>query len=165
MNIFKKLAKDPEPEEFLDEGYDNEYYGGAFKADDEIVEDEPAVEEVAPEMPEEIVEEEPEITEPQPLPKKPLKPAKPAVKYYAPETLSDRQKAVAGIADGYIVMLLDVDKMEREVFLRFFDYVMGAVQALEGNVHKINKSTVVLLPYGADVQDLDEVDEPAEDEE
>ena len=146
-------------------GYDNEYYSGAFKADDEIVEDEPAVEEVAPEMPEEIVEEEPEITEPQPLPKKPLKPAKPAVKYYAPETLSDRQKAVAGIADGYIVMLLDVDKMEREVFLRFFDYVMGAVQALEGNVHKINKSTVVLLPYGADVQDLDEVDEPAEDEE
>ena len=165
MNIFKKLAKDPEPEEFLDEGYDNEYYSGAFKADDEVVEDGPAVEEVAPAMPEEIVEEEPEITEPQPLPKKPLKPAKPAVKYYAPETLADRQKAVAGIADGYIVMLLDVDKMEREVFLRFFDYVMGAVQALEGNVHKINKSTVVLLPYGADVQDLDEVDEPAEDEE
>ena len=60
-------------------------------------------------------------------------------------------------------MLLDVDKMEREVFLRFFDYVMGAIQALEGNVHKINKSTVVLLPYGADVKDLDAVEESAED--
>lgn len=164
MNIFKKFTKDPEPEEFLDEGYDNDYYSGAFKdEDDAVVAEEPAVEEVAPEEPKDVVEEQPEITEPQPLPKKPLKPAKPAVKYYAPETLADRQKAVAGLADGYIVMLLDVDKMERDVFLRFFDYVMGAVQALDGNVHKINKSTVVLLPFGADVEDLDAVEESAQD--
>lgn len=164
MNLFKKFTKDPEPEEFLDEGYDNEYYSGAFKdEDDAVVTEEPAVEEVVTEEPEEVAPEQPEITEPQPLPKKPLKPAKPAVKYFVPEALIDRQKAVAGLADGYIVMLLDVDKMEREVFLRFFDYVMGAVQALEGNVHKINKSTVVLLPYGADVKDLDAVEESAED--
>ena len=164
MNLFKKFTKDPEPEEFLDEGYDNEYYSGAFKdEDDAVVTEEPAVEEVVTEEPEEVAPEQPEITEPQPLPKKPLKPAKPAVKYFVPEALIDRQKAVAGLADGYIVMLLDVDKMEREVFLRFFDYVMGAVQALEGSVHKINKSTVVLLPYGADVKDLDAVEESAED--
>ena len=53
-------------------------------------------------------------------------------------------------------MLLDIDQLERDVFLRFFDYVMGAVQALEGDVRKINKSTLALIPYGADVDDIDE---------
>jgi FtsZ-interacting cell division protein YlmF len=90
------------------------------------------------------------------MPKKPLEPAKPAVKYYAPTELADREKAVAKLAEGYIVMLLDVDQLERDVFLRFFDYVMGAVQALEGDIRKINKSTLALIPYGANVDDLDE---------
>jgi len=166
MNIFKKFTKDPEPEEFLDEGYDNDYYSGAFQQDDDaVVVEEPETVEAVEEEVEEIVEEEPEITEPQPLPKKPLTPAKPAVKYYAPEALTDRQKVVSALADGYIVMLLDLDKMEKDVFLRFFDYVMGAVQALEGNIQKINKSTVVLLPYGADAADLAELDQPEEDAE
>lgn len=165
MNIFKKFTKDPEPEEFLDEGYDNDYYSGAFKSeDDAVLTEEPAVEEVISEEPEQI-EQESEITEPQPMPKKPLAPAKPAVKYYAPATLADRQKAVAGLAEGYIVILLDVDKLERDVFLRFFDYVMGAVQALDGNVHKINKATVALIPYGAGIEDLDEIEEPSEEDE
>ena len=105
------------------------------------------------------------MREPQPMPKKPIEPAKPAVKYYAPAELSDRQKAVAKLADGYIVILLDVDLMEREVFVRFFDYIMGAVQALEGDVRKINKSTLALIPFGANVDDLNEdelADEPDE---
>ncbi len=152
MNIFKKFTKDPEPEEFLDDGYDNGYYD-EFPQDNEGVVTDAAVEEVSPV--EEIVEQ-PEMREPQPLPKKPLEPAKPAVKYFLPTELADRQKAVAKLAEGYIVMLLDVDALERDVFVRFFDYIMGAVQALDGNVHKINKSTVALIPYGAEVADLDE---------
>ena len=159
MNIFKKFTKDPEPEEFLDDSYnyDNGYYD-EFPKDDEGVVEEPAVEEI------EAEEEQAEMREPAPMPKKPLEPAKPAVKYYAPVELSDRQKAVAKLADGYIVMLLDVDKMERDVFLRFFDYIMGAVQDLDGNVHKISKSTVALIPYGASVDDIDEDDIAAAEE-
>ena len=152
MNIFKKLAKDPEPEEFLDDGYDNGYYD-EFPKDEGLVSDEPVVEEVAPV--EEPIEDQEEMREPQPLPAKPIEPAKPAVKYYVPTVLADRQKAVAKLAEGYIVMLLDVDKLERDVFVRFFDYVMGAVQALEGDVLRINKSMLALIPYGANVEDLD----------
>jgi len=152
MNIFKRLAKDPEPEEFLDDGYDNGYYDEFPQDTDGVVTDD-AVEEISVPAAE---EEQPEMREPQPLPKKPIAPAKPAVKYYMPTELSDRQKAVAKLAEGYIVMLLDVDQMDREVFVRFFDYIMGAVQALDGNVHRINKSTVALIPYGADVEDIDE---------
>ena len=66
------------------------------------------------------------------------------------------------------MMLLDVDQMERDVFVRFFDYIMGAVQALEGDVRKINKSTLALIPFGANVDDIDEdalVQEPDEQEE
>lgn len=164
MNIFKKFTKDPEPEAFLeDDGYDSGYYTDFPKDDEGVVAEEETVEEVAP-VEQEVVEEQPEMREPQPLPKKPLEPAKPAVKYYAPTELADRQKAVAKLADGYIVMLLDVDKMDREVFLRFFDYIMGAVQALEGNVRKISKSCVALIPYGADVNDIDEEDIAAADE-
>ena len=165
MNIFKKFTKDPEPEEFLDDGYDNGYYDEFPKNGDGVVTD-AVVEEVSAEQAE---EEQAEMREPQPLPKKPIEPAKPAVKYYAPAELADRQKAVAKLAEGYIVMLLDIDKLERDVFVRFFDYIMGAVQALEGDVHKINKSTLVLIPYGADVEDLDDEEllegQPEEDEE
>jgi FtsZ-interacting cell division protein YlmF len=153
MNIFKKLAKDPEPEEFLDDGYDNGYYE-EFPKDEGLVTDDAVIEEVA--TVEEAVEDQPEMREPAPLPKKPIAPAKPAVKYYAPAELIDRQKAVAKLAEGYIVMLLDVDTLEKDVFLRFFDYVMGAVQALEGDVRRINKSTLMLIPYGANVDDIDE---------
>ena len=158
MNIFKKLAKDPEPEEFLDDGYDTGYYDEFPKTDD-LVTDDAVIEEVG--AVEEPVEDQAEMREPQPMPKKPIEPAKPAVKYYAPTELADRQKAVAKLAEGYIVMLLDVDQLDRDVFLRFFDYVMGAVQALEGDVRKINKSTLALIPYGANVDDIDE-DEIAE---
>ncbi len=163
MNIFKKLAKDPEPEEFLDDGYDNGYYD-EFPKDEGLVTDDSAIEDVS--AAEEPIEDQAEMREPQPMPKKPLEPAKPAVKYYAPAELADRQKAVAKLADGYIVMLLDVDKLEREVFVRFFDYVMGAVQALEGDVRKINKSTLALIPYGANVEDIaeDEIAEATEEQ-
>ena len=159
MNIFKKFTKDPEPEEFLDDGYDNGYYD-EFPKDDEGVVTDAVVEEVSAVQ----EEEQPEMREPQPLPKKPIAPAKPAVKYYMPTELSDRQKAVAKLAEGYIVMLLDVDLLEKDVFLRFFDYVMGAVQALDGDIRKINKSTLALIPYGANVDDIDE-DDLAEPEE
>lgn len=155
MNIFKKLAKDPEPEEFLDDGYDNGYYD-EFPKDEDPVIDDVAIEEVNAE--DEAADDVAEMREPQPMPKKPLAPAKPAVKYYAPVELADRQKAVAKLAEGYIVMLLDVDTLEKDVFVRFFDYIMGAVQALEGDVHKINKSTLALIPYGASVDDIEEGD-------
>ena len=161
MNIFKKLAKDPEPEEFLDDGYDNGYYD-EFPKDEGLVTDDSVIEDVSTEK--EAAEDQAEMREPQPMPKKPLEPAKPAVKYYAPAELADRQKAVAKLAEGYIVMLLDVDLLEKDVFLRFFDYIMGAVQALDGDIRKINKSTLALIPYGANVDDLDE-DDLAEPEE
>lgn len=160
MNIFKKLAKDPEPEEFIDDGYDSTYYD-QFPQDEPVVDDS-AVEDVT--EVEEIVSDEAEMREPAPMPKKPIAPAKPAVKYYSPAELADRQKAVAKLAEGYIVILLDVDQLDKEVFLRFFDYVMGAVQALEGDVLRINKSTLALVPYGANVEDIDE-DEIADPEE
>lgn len=156
MNIFKRITKDPEPEAFLDDdSYANGYYDDFPKTDDTVLADDSAIEEVSA-AEEEIVEDQPEMREPQPMPKKPLQPAKPAIKYFAPVALEDRQKAVAKLADGYIVMLMDIDQMERSVFLRFLDYVMGAVQALEGDVHRLNKSTLVLIPYGADMNDLDE---------
>ena len=161
MNIFKKLAQDPEPAEFIeDDGYDNGYY--EFPSDDQPVVDDAVIEDVT--EAEQTVEAEAEMREPAPMPKKPIAPAKPAVKYYSPAELADREKAVAKLAEGYIVMLLDVDQLEKDVFLRFFDYVMGAVQALEGDVLRINKSTLALIPYGADVDDIDE-DEIADPEE
>ena len=161
MNFLKKLTKNPEPEEYIDEEYDNGYYDD-FPKDEGLVTDDSAIEDVT--EVEEPVEDQAEMREPAPMPKKPLAPAKPAVKYYSPAELADRQKAVAKLAEGYIVMLLDVDLLEKDVFLRFFDYVMGAVQALDGDIRKINKSTLALIPYGANVDDIDE-DDLAEPEE
>ena len=93
MNIFKKLAKDPEPEEFLDDEYDTGYYDEVPK-NEELVTDDAVVEEVS--TVEEVVEEPAEMREPQPMPKKPIAPAKPAVKYYAPAELADRHIQLYG---------------------------------------------------------------------
>ena len=46
-----------------------------------------------------------------------------------------------------------------------FDYVMGAVHALDGELEKVTKNLVVLWPAGVDMSmDIDEIeDEPYEE--
>ena len=84
-------------------------------------------------------------------------------KTFAPETCQDSTAIVDAFKDGRVVVIC-VEELDKANFLRLFDYVMGAVHALDGKLIRADRDTVILLPY--DVEEdvsVDELEE-AEDE-
>ena len=84
-------------------------------------------------------------------------------KTYTPKTCQDSTSIVDAYKDGRVVVIC-VEELDRENFLRLFDYVMGAVHALDGKLSRIDRDTVLLLPYGVEedevsVDELEEVEE------
>lgn len=83
-------------------------------------------------------------------------------KTFAPNSCQDSPAIVDAFKDGRVVVIC-VEELDRENFLRLFDYVMGAVHALDGKLIRADRDTVVLLPY--DVEEDVSVDELEEDTE
>ncbi len=91
---------------------------------------------------------------------------------FTPLTCSDSAEIVDAFKEGRVAVIC-VEELDKPNFLRLFDYLMGAVQALDGELERVDRDTVVLIPYGADedlsIDDLEEVieadDEDDEDDE
>ncbi len=83
---------------------------------------------------------------------------------YAPEDCECRGEIVDSLMAGRVVVI-NVADMDKENMFRLFDYVMGALQALGGEMKRYNKKVVALFPEGVDVETpLDEIeDEPYDD--
>ena len=81
-------------------------------------------------------------------------------KTFAPKNCQDSPAIVDAFKEGRVVVIC-VEELDRENFLRLFDYVMGAVHALDGKLVRADRDTVVLLPY--DVEEDVSVDELEED--
>ena len=78
---------------------------------------------------------------------------------FTPETYADGKDIVDAFKDGRVVVIC-VEELDRENFVRLFDYLMGAVQALDGELRREDRETVVLLPYDFDEElSIDEIDE------
>ena len=85
-------------------------------------------------------------------------------KSFSPRTCQDSKAIVDALKDGRVVMIC-VEELDRENFLRLFDYVMGAVQALDGELIKLDRDTVCVLPYGVEKDtDIDALEEAVDDE-
>ncbi len=88
---------------------------------------------------------------------------------FTPITCTDSSEIVDAFKDGRVVVIC-VEELDKPNFLRLFDYLMGAVQALDGELNRIDRDTVVLLPYGVEedisIDDLEEeiVEEEPDDE-
>ena len=84
---------------------------------------------------------------------------------YAPEDCECRGDIVESLMAGRVVVV-NLSDMDRENILRMFDYVMGALQVLGGELKRYNKKVVALFPAGVDVETpLDEIeDEPYEED-
>ena len=83
--------------------------------------------------------------------------------YFKPSTYRDcREGIVRGLAAGHVVVVR-LGNMEANDVLRLFDYMMGAVLALEGELVRPAATTVVLLPKGAEL-DEDELEPDDEDD-
>ena len=80
-------------------------------------------------------------------------------KTFTPLTCNDSADIVDAFKDGRVVVIC-VEELDKQNFLRLFDYLMGAVQALDGELERIDRDTVVILPYGVEsdicVDDLEE---------
>ena len=78
---------------------------------------------------------------------------------FAPQDYADRKEIVEAFKDGRVVVLC-IEELDMASFYRIFDYVMGAVQALDGEAIKIDRETVVLYPKGVDTNtSIDDIEE------
>lgn len=89
--------------------------------------------------------------------------------YYTPATYRDcREGIVKGLAAGHVVVVRLGD-LEASDVLRLFDYMMGAVLALNAELVRPEATTVVLVPDGVELDEdeleLDDEDEYEDDEE
>ena len=185
-DFFKKFSKPQTEVEDLDSGYDSEYYAGSYdnrRSDDRRSEEprseerRPAeetgrydrddsfyaprgglyVEEDAPAYRERVEERVEPVFTPEPAPE---------YLYYTPATYRDcREGIVKGLAAGHVVVVRLGD-LEASDVLRLFDYMMGAVLALDAELVRPEATTVVLVPDGVelDEDELDLDDEEDEDE-
>lgn len=85
---------------------------------------------------------------------------------YAPEDCECRADVVESLMNGRVVVINTAD-LDRENMLRTFDYVMGALQALGGDMKRYGKKIVALFPAGVDIDTpLEDIeDEPYDDNE
>lgn len=84
--------------------------------------------------------------------------------YYTPASYRDcREGIVKGLAAGHVVVVRLGD-LEAADVLRLFDYMMGAVLALNAELVRPEATTVVLVPDGVEL-DEDELELDDEDEE
>ena len=86
---------------------------------------------------------------------------------FTPKTCQDSPVIVDSFKEGRVIVIC-VEKLDRENFLRLFDYVMGAVHALDGELIRVDRDTVHLLPYGVaadtNVDELEEAEACDEDD-
>ena len=82
--------------------------------------------------------------------------------YFVPTSDKDsREDMVDGMRDGHVVVV-SVVKLEVPEVIRLSDYIQGAVYALEGDLFRLDRTTVVMVPKGVEV-DPDTLDIPEED--
>lgn len=84
---------------------------------------------------------------------------------YMPQSYDDGPVIVESMIDGRVVVI-DTKSLDHDSFLRVFDYVMGAAQALGCEIGRIDAKTVVIYPVGisSDDVDIDELEEEPYDE-
>lgn len=158
---FWLFGKQEEPAEDFDADYDNIYYEDRTTtsvADDSIegvTEKMPLFGESATygaDVSEVQVEEEPEEIE-EPLYKV----------VFAPDSYRDSAEIVDCFKIGR-VCVIDTVELSREDFVRMLDYVMGAVQALDGELVRLSRDVVAIFPADVDTDiDIDEIEDEPED--
>ena len=138
------FKKNNEPAQDFDE-YNNDYYGDAASTSQAPVSDDAYATDDSSDV--SVVLSAPEKDEP--LMKR----------TFTPATCNDSQDIVDAYKQGRVIVIC-IEELDKANFLRLFDYLMGAVQALDGEFERIDRDTVVLFPYGVDVEtNVDELEE------
>ena len=159
------FSKKNEPAVEYDEDYDSLYYGK--KDPDEETVSENAVNEEGVENAYVNVEDtsvsEVKVAWSEESAKPVAKAAEPLMKKtFTPRTCQDSPAIVDSYKDGRVVIIC-VEELNKDHFHRLFDYVMGAVHGLDGELRRLDRDTVVLLPFGVEEDiDIDSLEEVVE---
>lgn len=138
------FRKNNEPAQDFEE-FDNNYYGDAASTSNDTSAD--GAYDVADSSDVSVVLSAPEKDEP--LMKR----------TFVPATCDDSQDIVDAFKQGRVVVIC-IEELDKPNFLRLFDYIMGAVHALDGSFERIDRDTVVLFPYAVDTEtNVDELEE------
>ena len=86
-------------------------------------------------------------------------------KTFTPDAGSKAQDVVNAMKDRRVVVIyLEELRKSREDMTRFLDYVMGAVQALDATLNRIDRDTCAIIPYDVDADvAIDELEEAEDD--
>lgn len=155
MFNFKLFGQKEEPAEDFDADYDEVYYG-----DVDLNDNNKATGDVDGIIDDGIVTEVNDVEdEEEPVAEVHYK------RTFYPESYVESRDVVEAFMLSRVV-IINIENLPKADFLRMFDYVMGAIQAIGGDMQKIDKNTVVLIPDNIDDVDIDELDEePLYDEE
>ena len=78
---------------------------------------------------------------------------------FTPVAYEDASAIVEALKDGRVAVVC-IEELDRASFVRIFDYLMGALQALDGELRRVDRETIVLLPAGFDDElSIDDIDE------
>ena len=78
---------------------------------------------------------------------------------FTPAAYEDASAIVEALKDGRVAVVC-IEELDRASFVRIFDYLMGALQALDGELRRVDRETIVLLPAGFDDElSIDDIDE------
>ena len=78
---------------------------------------------------------------------------------FTPVEYEDTSAIVEALKDGRVAVVC-IEELDRAAFVRVFDYLMGALQALDGELRRVDRETIVLLPAGFDDElSIDDIDE------
>ena len=78
---------------------------------------------------------------------------------FTPIEYEDASAIVEALKDGRVAVVC-IEELDRAAFVRVFDYLMGALQALDAELRRVDRETIVLLPAGFDDElSIDDIDE------
>lgn len=78
---------------------------------------------------------------------------------FTPKDCQDSKAIVDAYKEGRVIVIC-IEELDKPNFYRVFDYLMGAVHALDGELRRIDRETVVLVPYGVgDEISIDDLEE------
>ena len=116
------------------EDYDNGFYRGDEDEEDGVVDD--------------LVEDEQQ----KPPQKRPTQSAATGnmLKVVKPHNYDDGPAIAGYLMDGYTVVM-NIEELERAAAMRLIDFLLGALEVLDGEFRRVTKTTLVLSPRSGEV--------------
>lgn len=123
------------------EDYDNGFYRGDEDEEDGVVDD--------------LIEDRAELPA-----KRPTQSAATGnmLKVVKPHNYDDGPAIAGYLMDGYTVVM-NIEELERPAAMRLIDFLLGALEVLDGEFRRVTKTTLVLSPRSGEVTGEDQEEE------